>query len=114
MIELLLESLSTFKYPVLLQGSLAADRKYPDHFFTFWNNDTHEAAYYNNQSHKTIWDYDLNFYSIDPLWVNSKLLEAINLLKNNGFTINSKGYDVSSDEPGHTGRGVNIIYIEKE
>ena len=37
--ELLVQTLESFGYPVRRQGSLGAQEQYPDHFFTFWNND---------------------------------------------------------------------------
>lgn len=102
-----------FSCPVKLQGSIAEDEEYPDSFFTFWNNDTLSDDFYNNAETTVIWDFDLNFYSTDPLLVNSALIEAKKKLKETGFIISGHGYDVMSDEPTHTGRGINIKYIEK-
>ena len=55
----------------------------------------------------------MNFYSSDPSLVNTKLLEAKALLKAQGFIVSGKGHDVMSDEPTHTGRGINVQKIEK-
>lgn len=55
----------------------------------------------------------MNFYSNDPNLVNTKLLEAKKIFKQNGFIVRGKGYDVASDEPTHTGRGINVLKIEK-
>ena len=52
------------------------------------------------------------YYQKDTL-VNTKLLEAKKILKQNGFIVHGKGYDVASDEPTHTGRGINVLKIEK-
>ena len=112
--QLLIDTLQPFGCPVILQGSLADDEAYPDDFFTFWNNSTEGAAYFDNGSTQTIWDFDLNFYSSDPETVNAALLEACSLLKAAGFIVSGKGYDVASDEPTHTGRGINVLYIERE
>lgn len=109
----LIETLDKFGYPVFLQGSLSDDDKYPDSFFTFWNNGT-ECYYMDNVVKATMWDFDLNFYSSNPETVNMVLLQARKLLKSAGFTVQGKGYDVISDEPTHTGRGINIFYFEKE
>ena len=46
--DLLIEILSDFGYPVMLQGSLADDEPYPDNFFTFYNNDSYSHFYDNN------------------------------------------------------------------
>lgn len=113
--QLLIDTLeSKYDYPVILQGSLSNDDVYPDNFFTFFNNDTMDNTFFDNKVYSTIWDFDLNFYSNDPSAVNNVLLEAKKLLKAKGFIIDGKGYDVISDEPTHTGRGINLIYIERE
>lgn len=101
-------------YPVRLQGSFSDSEVYPDDFFTYWNNDTNDSAFYDNAESETIWNFDLNFYSNNPLHVNSVLVEAKSALKAVGFIVDGTGYDVISDEPSHTGRGINLIYIEQK
>ena len=98
---------------VIQQGSLSNDDAYPDSFFTFWNNDTTDDAFFDNTETETIWDFDLNFYSNDPALVNSVLLQAKQLLKAAGFIPDGSGHDVLSDEETHTGRGMNLLFIEK-
>lgn len=110
--DLLIETLENFGFPVIRQGSLAPDEKYPDHFFTFWNNSSDGEAFYNNAAHRYAWDFDVNFYSIDPAETYSKLLEAKEELEKVGFIVPGKGYDVASDEPTHTGRGINVLFLE--
>ena len=100
--------------PIIQQGSMAEEDAYPASFFTFFNNAVDGNEYYDNIEGSYIWDFDLNFYSEDPALVNSMLLEAKRLLRAKGFIIDGKGYDVLSDESTHTGRGINVIYIEKE
>lgn len=108
--DLLISTLEPLGYPVFLQGSLLPDEPYPDHFFTFWNDSTDGTSYYSNNEGAILWSYSLNFYSTDPLLTNSKLLEAKALLKSAGWVVNGAGYDVPSDEPTHTGRGITILY----
>lgn len=103
-----------FHYPIILQGSLSTEDVYPASFFTFWNNDTSDDAFFDNEESQTIWDFDLNFYSNDPDLVNTVLLTAKKLLKSIGFIPDGSGYDVLSDEPTHTGRGINLLYIERK
>lgn len=110
--ELLINTLLTFGYPVILQGSMNENEAYPDSFFTFWNNDTYDGDHYDNQPIDYVWDFDVNFYSTDPTLVNTKLLEAKTKLKQQGFIISGKGYDVASDYPTHTGRGMNVLKID--
>lgn len=110
--DLLISTLEPLGYPIMRQGSLSETEKYPEHFFTFWNNDASGDGFYDNDETQTIWDYDLNFYSINPALTHSMLLEAKKLLKQVGFTVTGKGYDLPSDEVTHTGRGINIFFLE--
>lgn len=111
--DLLITTLASFDYPIMLQGTLSDEEDYPNSFFTFFNNDTIDDAFYDNNESQTIWDFDLNFYSNDPELVNSVLLEAKPLLKAAGFIVDGKGYNLLSDQITHTGRGINVLYIEK-
>lgn len=110
--ELLISLLESFGFPVFLQGSLEENEPYPQSFFTFWNNDSYDNNHYDNNPVSYTWSFDVNFYSVDPELVNTMLLNAKRLLKQNGFIITGKGYDVASDEPTHTGRGMNALIIE--
>ena len=111
--QLLIDTLSVFNYPIYLQNSLSDEDTFPDSFFTFFNNSTVDDAFYDNTESETIWDFDLNIYSIDPAIVNSTLVIAKPLLKAAGFIVDGKGYDVLSGVPALTGRGINVLYIEK-
>lgn len=108
----LIEILESFGYPVYRQGSLSDDAKYPDTFFTFWNNDSADHAHYDNSEYGTTWDFDVNVYSNDPDQVYSVLADARISLKAAGWIIPGKGYDVASDEATHIGRGMNALYLE--
>lgn len=108
----LIEILEAFGYPVHRQGSLSDEEGYPDSFFTFWNNATEEGAFYDNENHSEIGDFDVNFYSTEPDLIYSELLKAKKALKQNGFTIIDAGHDVMSDEPTHTGRGMNVLLLQ--
>lgn len=110
----LIKILETFKFPVFQQGTLNKEEPYPESFFTFWNNDTSDNEIYDNTENSYVWDFDVNFYSSDPSLVNTKLLEAKKILKQNGFIVYGKGYDVASDKTTHTGRGINVLKIEKQ
>lgn len=103
-----------FDLPVILQGSISTEEEYPQSFFTFWNNSTTDEAFFDDEETQTIWDFDLNFYSTDPALVNSVLLEARQILKAVGFIPNGVGYDVLSDEHTHTGRGMNLLFIDRK
>lgn len=113
MVDLLISTLEPLGYPVRLQGSLLSDESYPENFFTFWNDSADGIGHYSNLEGAVLWQYSLNFYSTDPVLVNSKLLEAKALLKSAGWVVNGAGYDVLSDEPTHTGRGITILYRQE-
>ena len=110
--DLLIEILSQFGYPVKLQGSLLPDEPYPDHFFTFWNNNSYGEAFYDDDEKSITYDYDVNFYSINPELVYTKLREAKTALKRAGFIVSGDGYSVGSDEPTHDGRGISVKYLK--
>jgi hypothetical protein len=112
--DLLISTLEALGYPVNLQGSYAPNQAYPDHFFTYWNDSTDGQSFYSNTEGAILWQYSLNFYSVDPLLVNSKLLEAKTLLKAAGWIVSGAGYSVMSDEPTHTGRGITVMYRQKQ
>lgn len=111
--DFLIQILESFGFPVYRQGSLT-EKSYPDDFFTFWNSESPDHAYYDNKSYGTSWAFTINFYSIDPEKPYSLLQSARNLLKKNGWTVPGKGYDVYSDEPTHTGRGMTALYLETD
>lgn len=110
--DILIKTLETFGFPVRRQGSLL-EEKYPDNFFTFWNNDSYSETYYDNEDHTLCSAFDVNFYSTDPEAVYEILRQAIKLLKAAGFLISGDGYDVASDEQTHDGRGVSCLYVVK-
>ena len=79
--NLLIEILETFGLPVMLQGSMSPNETYPDHFFTFWNDSADGTSFYSDTEGAILWAYSVNFYSIDPFLVNTRLLEAKKKLK---------------------------------
>ena len=111
--DVLIQVLENLGYPVRLQGSLLPDEPYPDSFFTYWNDSADGISFYDGDEGAILWTYSLNFYSSDPLLVNSKLIEAKKLLKLSGFIISGAGHSVVSDEPTHTGRGITVLYRQK-
>lgn len=108
----LIAILESFKYPVYRQGSMSNDAEYPETFFTFWNNNSPDHSHYDNSEYGTAWDFNIYVYSSNPVMTYSLLLDARNALKKAGWIVGSKGFDVSSDEPTHTGRGLQIYYLQ--
>lgn len=111
MVDVLINKLEMFGYPVYRQGSLT-ETAYPDSFFTFWNVDSPDHAHYDNQVYGTVWSFMVNFYSTNPALIHTVLESARVLLKGDGWIIPSRGYDVPSDEPTHTGRGYVAYYLD--
>ena len=118
--DLLTNTLGILGYPVILQGSLLPEESYPNHFFTYWNDSTDGTSFSSDTEGAVVWAYSLNFYSIDPVLVNNmfKVLKdtptAKSLLKEAGFVVSGTGYDVASDEPTHTGRGITLLYRQEQ
>ena len=104
--------LKTFNLPVFQQGSLNDDDIYPAAFFTYWNTETEDGAFYDNTEHRTIWSFTVYFYCTNPELTNTILLEAKQLLKDNGWIVDGKGYDVPSDQKDYTGRALDVLYVE--
>lgn len=107
----LIASLETFGFPVRQQGSVVGT--YPDSFFTFWNNSADDGHHYDNKPIAYDWNFTVSFFSIDPLLVDSKLIEAKSLLEANGWIVPGKGRDAASDEQTHTGRAIDCYFVEK-
>lgn len=110
--ERIIKLLNAFGYPIYRQGSMSSTQEYPQAFFTTWNNDTREEAFYGGEARRRVWDYDINFYASDPELVDKIPEEAIARMKKEGFIIDRAGYDVMSDERTHTGRGIHILCID--
>ena len=112
--DTLIQLLETFGYPVMRQGSLAADKAYPDTFFTFWNSTEDGQSFYDNDTASVVYDFDVNVYSRNPDVAYNLLAAARKLLKENGWITATRGYDVPSDEITHVGRGMNVQYLGYE
>ena len=110
----LIDILAEFDRPVYLQGSLSDTDAYPQSFFTFWNPNTTSGEFYDNDDHTTIWQFVLSFYSDDAEEVEEMLPNVNAALKSAGWIIDGVGYDALSDEPTHTGRSIDLIFIERK
>ena len=110
--SVLIEMLQTLNYPVFLQGTLNPDESYPASFFTFWNPDTPEGAFYDNDAHLAEWRFNIFFYSIDPQLVEIVPEQARKLLKQKGFILNGKPHDIASGRDTHTGVTFSVTITE--
>lgn len=112
MTDILIQMLESFGFPVMRQGSLPSGQAYPDTFFTFWNSEEDGHSFYDNDTAAVVYDYNVNVYSTDPAEAYSLLEAARKLLKENGWIISTRGYDVPSDEITHFGRGMDVEYLK--
>ena len=106
--DLLIETLGQLGYPVFLQGSLT--EQYPESFFTYWNNESDDESFYDNEPHSILWIYDVIFYSEDPELVYCIMKDVKKKLKDNRFIVTENGNSIKSDEPTHIGRGMKVLY----
>lgn len=104
--------LESFKYPVFLQGTINPGDTLPDSFFTFWNYNTPESTFYDNDANTAIWGFYVYFYSTDPQTKETTIEAARNMLKAAGWIPQGKSRDVVSDVPTHTGRMFAVKVIE--
>lgn len=108
----LIAILSTEGVPVYRQGTLSRDAVYPETLITFWNNASPDHAHYDNNDFGTAWDYSVFVYSSDPDKIYSTMESIRQKLKAAGWIVPSKGYDVASDEATHTGRALEIFFLD--
>lgn len=107
----LIDILESRGFPVFLQGSLNADGKYPDTFFTFWNFETPDGQFYDNESHSAVWGFWVFIYSNDPETVETEETTIRKLLKENGFILSGRE-DADSGRETHTGRMITVYFME--
>lgn len=108
--HLLLTTLESFGYPVILQGSIGADEQYPESFITFQTIGSPEQDFFDGSPWGTQWQISVIFYTCDPSLLSTVPKQIYDALKNVGFIPQGKGYDIPSDEPGWNG-WVNEYYF---
>lgn len=94
------------------QGSLSEGKRWEKSFFTFWNMDTPEDGFYDNEAHKVIWYWTVYYYTSDPATLYTGLEDFISKAKEAGFIVSGRGNDVPSGRPDYVGRMVQVIWVE--
>lgn len=112
MLKSLIDALTPICNEIREQGTLAPNKAYPARFFTFWNTSTQDSKHYDNAAIGCVWEFDVNFYSMDRMDVFSTLEAAREALLQAGWKIDGKGHAVASDNTTHTGRGFTAVYLE--
>lgn len=107
----LIELLESLGVEVHRQGSLAENKPYPETFFTYWENDSYDLKHYDNKTFSVADAYTIYIYSKRPKTAYDLLTSAIALLKENGWIVSGRGYDVDSGTETHTGRAIDITYL---
>ena len=108
----LVNVLESLGFPVFLQGSLNPDEAFPETFMTFWNFETPEGQFYDNDSHSALWGFWVFLYSTDPETVETETEKVRKLLKENGFILQGRGEDADSGRNTHTGRMLTLYFME--
>lgn len=111
--ELLYSTLEAQGLPVYLQGSMADDESYPEQFITYQNLATDGGMYYDNQEGAVVWSYNVAVYATRPDVAQSTLMKIRDELRALDFVASGAGHDMISDEPTHTGRGLDVLYVER-
>lgn len=111
--EDLISLLETFGYPIYLQGTLNDNDNYDPSFFTFWNFETPEASYYDNQAHQAVWGFWIYFYSDNPALVETITKDTESLLKEKHWILEGRSIDAVSDVKTHTGKMLTCWRIEQ-
>lgn len=108
----LIDILEMSGYSVYLQGSFGDSDVYPESFFTYWNFETPEGQFYDNDPHSAIWGFWVYFYSSDPEKVEKVTNEMITRLRSNGVIVQGRGSDIDSDVDTHTGRMITCYIVD--
>ena len=108
----LFEIFEELNMPYFRQGSLSSEN-YPDSFFTFWNFDTNNDSFYDNNETRYIEQFFIYFYTNKAELIYSKMDEFIALAKKKGFVVEGRSYDTNSGKTDYFGRVCKINIIHK-
>jgi hypothetical protein len=95
------------------QGSYSDDAEYPPAFFTFWNYDTPEEGFYDNEANRAVWYWQVYYYTNDPSTLYAGLENFISKAEDAGFIAEGKGTDIPSDRSDYFGRMVAVKWVEQ-
>lgn len=108
----LVETFKEMNLPKFRQGNCPADL--PESFFTYWNLDTPEDGFYDDESHRNIYFWVVYLYTTDEDFLYTKFEEFIEKAKEKGFKTDGRGKDIPSDVPNYLGRYIKLTYMEEK
>lgn len=100
--------------PYSRQGSYGDGEELPEAFFTFWNAETPEDLFYDNNPTRVTWRWLVYFYTSDSDKVFSLMDEFIEEARRHGFLVDGRARDIPSNEPGYIGRYVAVLYEQRD
>ena len=109
--ELLIQTLSTFGYPVFLHGTLGADEPFPASFFTFMTTDSPDEYPFDDVPTHTGWEYNVIFYSNSPETVTDIATQSREAMRSAGIIPQGKGHDYPSEEATHTAWMISYKFL---
>ena len=98
--------------PYFRQGSLS-DEEYQPSFFTFWNIDTPNDSFYDNQETRFIEYIQVGFYTNDARKIYSVMDDFIVRAKEKGFALAGRAQDANADKDNYFGRVCYLRIIHK-
>lgn len=109
--QYLIDTLTPLGYPVVLESSIAP-KNYPDSFITFWNFDSSNTSY-DDEDRYTEYAYNVRFYSVDPALVEKAKKDIMKALKGAGFIPDGCGNDFTfNSQTCHLGWSVDVYILE--
>ena len=94
------------------QGSYAEAGELPASFWTFWNVETPEDAFYDDIPTRAVWRWQVYYYTKDPATLYSAMDSLLADAREAGFVPEGRAWDIDSGEPGYVGRTVRLAYME--
>lgn len=108
----LLNLLEEIGLPYYRQGSIS-DKDYPPSFFTFWNVETPEDMFYDNEGQRFVEYIQVCFYTNDANIIYSGMDNFVMKAKEKGFVVHGRPNDVGSGRKDYFGRVCYIRIIHK-
>ena len=98
--------------PYFRQGSMS-DADYKPEFFTFWNIDTPNDSFYDNEEHRYIEYVQVGFYTNDANKIYSGMDNFIEKAKEKGFVLAGRPQDANAGKADYFGRVCYLRIINK-